>query len=66
MTGKAINVIVCIVLAFIVVFFAGSFAYEQYRIAQSDRDYENSLESDLDETAKENQSGQTNEEAKGN
>lgn len=66
MSRKAINVIIGIVLAFIVVFFAGSFAYEQYRINKSDRDYDSSVEQETDELEKENQSGQTNEESKNN
>lgn len=66
MGRKAINVIIGIVLAVVVVFFAGSFAYEQYLIDKSDSQYENSLENDLDETSKDNQSGQTNEESKNN
>ena len=66
MGRKAINVIIGIVLSVIVVFFAGSFAYEQYLIDKSDSQYENSLENDLDETSKDNQSGQTNEESKNN
>lgn len=62
MNRKTINVIIGIVLAFIVVFFAGSFAYEQYLIKQSDNNYNQNLDNDLDNEYNENQSGSTNEE----
>jgi len=65
MTRKTINIIIGCVFAFFVVFFAGSFAYEQYLINKSDEAYNNQQE-EIDEIAKENQSGQTNDEAKGN
>lgn len=64
MTRKTMNVIIGILVGFIVVFFAGSFAYENYLIAQSDSQYEQNLEGELDEASKENQSGATNDEAK--
>jgi len=64
MNKKTINVIIGIVFAFFVIFFAGSFAYENYIINKSDQDYEQSLDKDTDELEKENQSGQTNDEAK--
>lgn len=66
MTKKTMNVIIGIVFAFIVIFFASSFAYEDYLIRQSDSSYEENLEEDLDATSKEHQSGQTNEESKNN
>lgn len=50
-------------IVFIVLFLAGSFAYENYRIRKQDEQYEESLK-DLDNTKKENESGKTNEEAK--
>ena len=66
MSRRTLNVIIGLVFSFIVIFFAGSFAYEQYKINKSDQQYEESLESELDETSKEHQSGQTNEESKYN
>lgn len=64
MGRKTLNIIIGIVLAFIVVFFAGSFAYEKYIINKSDQDYENSLDKDLEDASKDNQSGATTEESK--
>ena len=64
MGRKAMNIIIGIVLSCFVAFFAGSFAYEQYLINKSDSDYEQSLDKDLDETSKDNQSGATTEESK--
>lgn len=64
MGRKAMNIIIGIVLSCFVIFFAGSFAYEQYLINKSDSDYEQSLDKDLDETSKDNQSGATTEESK--
>lgn len=65
MTRKTINVIIGIVLAFIVVFCGSWFACEQYNMDKDDERYEESLK-DLDDTAKDNQSGATNEESKNN
>lgn len=64
MTRKTMNVIIGILVGFIIVFFAGSFAYENYIINKSDQNYEESLEKDIDEATKENQSGATNQESK--
>lgn len=64
MSRKAINIIIGIAIAFFILFFAGSIAYEQYVINKSDSEYNENLEEDLDETSKEHQSGQTNDEAK--
>ena len=64
MTRKALNIIMGILVAFIVIFFAGSFAYENYIIEKSDQEYEQNLESDLDQASKDNQSGATNQESK--
>lgn len=64
MGRKTLNIIIGIVLAFIVVFFAGSFAYEKYIINKSDQDYENSLDKDIEDASKDNQSGATTEESK--
>ena len=64
MTRRTMNIIIGILVAFVVVFFAGTFAYENYIIEQSDAQYDRTLEGELDETAKENQSGATNDEAR--
>ena len=64
MTRKTLNVIIGIVFAFIVIFFAGSFAYENYLINKSDTEYEQNVDKDVDQTSKDHQSGQTNDEAK--
>ena len=64
MTRKALNIIMGILVAFIVVFFAGSFAYDNFLMEQSDRQYEQSLEGDLDQASKDNQSGATNQESR--
>jgi uncharacterized membrane protein YgaE (UPF0421/DUF939 family) len=64
MTRKTMNVIIGILVAFIVVFFAGSFAYENYIIERSDAQYDRNLEGELDQAAKDNQSGATNDEAR--
>lgn len=66
MGRKALNIIIGIVLGCIVVFFAGSFAYEKYIINKSDSSYETNTKEDIEETSKDNQSGQTNEESKNN
>lgn len=63
MTKKKINIIITIMIIFIVLFLAGSFAYENYQIRKQDEKYEESLK-DLDKTQKDNESGKTNEESK--
>ena len=50
-------------IIFIVVFLAGSFAYENYIIRKQDQEYEESLKN-LDQKQEENSSGKTNEESK--
>jgi uncharacterized protein YpmB len=64
MTRKALNIIMGILVTFIVVFFAGSFAYDNYLMEKSDQSYEQSLEGDLDQASKDNQSGATNQESR--
>ena len=66
MSRKTINVIIGIVFAFFVLFFAGSFAYQQYIMDKSDSEYEETVDDDVDSISKDHQSGQTNEEAKDN
>ena len=61
MTKKKINVILAIMVAFIVIFLAGSFAYENYLIQKLDQEYNESLK-DLDNKQQDNSSGKTNEE----
>lgn len=63
MTKKKINIIITIMVVFVVLFLAGSFAYENYQIRKQDEKYEESLK-DLDDTQKENESGKTNEDLK--
>ena len=63
MTKKKINVIISIMIVFIVLFLAGSFAYENYIIRKQDEKYEQSLD-DLNQKQEENASGKTNEESK--
>ena len=63
MTKKKINVILTIMVVFIVLFLAGSFAYENYLFRKHDTEYTESLK-DLDNKQKENASGKTNEESK--
>ncbi len=64
MTKSKMNFVIVIMIVFIAVFFAGSFAYENYIKAKSDSDYEHSLQTDLNESQKENSSGQINDESK--
>ena len=63
MTKKKINIIITIMIVFIVLFLAGSFAYENYQIRKQDEKYEEELKN-LDEKQKENEIGKTNEESK--
>lgn len=63
MTKKKINVIISIMIVFIVLFLAGSFAYENYQIRKQDEQYEQSL-GDLDNIQKDNESGKVNDESK--
>ena len=62
MTKKKINVILTIMVVFIVLFLAGSFAYENYLIKKQDQEYAESLK-DLDSKQEENSAGKTNEES---
>ena len=63
MTKKKINVLISIMIVFIVLFLAGSFAYENYLINKQHQKYEESLK-DLDNTQQESSSGKTSEESK--
>ena len=63
MTKKKINVLISIMIVFIMLFLAGSFAYENYLINKQDQKYEESLK-DLDNTQQESSSGKTSEESK--
>jgi len=62
MTKKKINVILTIMVVFIVLFLAGSFAYENYLFKKQDAEYNESLK-DLDNKQQENASGKTNNES---
>lgn len=66
MTKKKINVIIVIMIIFIALFFAGSFAYEEYIMRQSDREYEDRWENEEGQLKDENSSGNTNEDLKDN
>ena len=57
MTKKKINVFIVIMVIFFAVFFAGSFAYEEYRIRKSDDEYSKQLDNDLDNLQNSNSSG---------
>ena len=57
MTKKKINVFIVIMVIFFAVFFAGSFAYEEYRIRKSDEEYSKQLDNDLDNLQNSNSSG---------
>ena len=52
-------------VAFIVLFLAGSFAYENYLFKKQDAEYTESLK-DLDSKQQQNASGKTNEESQYN
>ena len=62
MTKKKINVILTIMVVFIVLFLAGSFAYENYLFRKQDAEYNESLK-DLDAKQQENSAGKTNQES---
>lgn len=63
MTKKKINVILTIMVVFIVLFLAGSFAYESYLFRKQDAEYNESLK-DLESKQEENSAGKTNAESK--
>lgn len=65
MTKKKINVILTIMVVFIVLFLAGSFAYENYLFRIQDAEYNESLK-DLDNKQQENSTGKTNNESSTN
>ena len=57
MTKKKINVFIIIMVIFFALFFAGSFAYEEYRIRKSDEEYSKQWEQDEDNLKDSNSSG---------
>lgn len=59
MSKKTINKIITILVIFIVLFLAGTFAYENYLIKQADKEYEESLK-DLDDIQNNNSTGDVN------
>ena len=66
MSKSSINAVITVMIIIFVLFFAGSFAYENFRIQQSDRMYEQRLDKDMEQAEKDSQSGQTNEESRNN
>ena len=65
MSKKTLNKIISILVIFIVLFLAGSFAYENYLFKKQDAEYTESLK-DLDSKQQQNASGKTNEESQYN
>ena len=63
MSKKTINRIITILVVFIVLFLAGTFAYENYLIKQNDKQYEESLK-DLQGIKSEHSTGETNNDLK--
>ena len=63
MSKKTINKIITILVVFIVLFLAGTFAYENYLIKQNDKQYEESLK-DLPGIQDENSTGDVNNDLK--
>lgn len=59
MSKKTINKIITILVVFIVLFLAGTFAYENYLIKQNDKAYEESLK-DLPNIEDSNTTGDVN------
>lgn len=64
MNKKSINIVITIMVIVFVIFFAGTFAYENFRIKKSDEMYEQNLDDEVKQTEKDSQSGKTNEESK--
>ncbi len=64
MTKKTLNVIISIMVAFFVLFFAGSLAYETYSRNKSDRDSQTQWEQEQAKREEENSSGPTLDESK--
>jgi len=62
MTKKKINVILTIMVVFIVLFLAGSFAYENYLFQKQDAEYNESLKN-LENSQDQNSAGKTNNES---
>ena len=66
MTKKKINVIIIIMVIFIALFFAGSFAYEEYIMNKSDQESQRLWEEEQEKLKEENSSGNINEDLKNN
>lgn len=66
MTKKKINVIIVIMVIFFALFFAGSFAYEEYRIRKSDEEYAERWDREEDQIKDNNTAGNTNSDLSGN
>ncbi|MBE5758164.1 MAG: hypothetical protein E7345_04525 [Clostridiales bacterium] len=59
MTSKKINIIVVVMVIFFALFFAGSFAYESYRIQEEDRKFAVEQQQWEEQASKDNASGGT-------
>ena len=59
MTSKKINIIVCIMVIFFALFFAGSFAYENWRNQLLDKQHEMETQQQIEDLSKDNASGET-------
>jgi uncharacterized protein YpmB len=59
MSKKTLNKIISILVIFIVLFLAGTFAYENYLIKQADKEYEESLK-DLPGIEQDHEAGDVN------
>lgn len=59
MTGKKINIIVIVMVIFLALFFAGSFAYESWRIQKEDEKYAYEQQQWEENASKESASGET-------
>ena len=61
MSKSRINKIITIMVIFVVLFLAGTFAYENYMIRKADKEYEESMK-DLPAIEEDNSSGKVNNE----
>ena len=61
MSKSRINKIITIMVIFVVLFLAGTFAYENYVIRKADKEYEESMK-DLPAIEEDNSSGKVNNE----
>ena len=59
MTGKKINIIVMVMVIFFTLFFAGSFAYESWRMQKEDERYASEQQVWEENASKDSASGDT-------